>query len=140
MHDQSGRAAQRVVERVAATILAVQDAVLRDELIRAMLSMLGDHLARIVQELLLKPLTLPENPVYHEIVTTLEARGETRGEARGEARGKADAMLRLLAARGVPVHDEARARILACSDIPTLDRWFGRAITATSVAVVLADN
>ena len=140
VHDQSGSRARKVVERAAATILEVRDPTLRDELIHAMLSMLGDHLNTIAQEILMKPLVLPENPVYKELVTTLEARGEARGKTEGRAVGKAEALLQLLSARGVAVHDEARARVLACRDLPTLDRWFDRAVTATSVAAVLADN
>jgi len=137
VHDQSGARARAAVERAAETILAVEDPTLRDELIRAMLTMLGDPLRRIVQEILsMKPLVLPEDPLVTEFINTFEA----RGEARGKAEGKADALLQLLTARGVAVDDEARARILACRDLPTLDRWFLRAVTATSTAAVLADN
>ena len=62
------------------------------------------------------------------------------GEARGEARGKADGLLLLLRARGVAVDDVARARVLDCRDLAVLDRWFLRAVHATSVAAVFADD
>jgi hypothetical protein len=54
-----------------------------------------------------------------------------------DVRAKADAILAVLDARGVAVPDDVRTRILACADIPTLDRWIRRAATLkTAVAVV----
>jgi len=118
------------------TILAVEDAELREELLRAMLSMLGEPLAKIVKEMLMKPLVLPDVPIYNEIVTALEARGEVREKVRG----KVERVLRLLATRGVAADEAARTRITECRDVARLDRWCDRAVTATSVAAVLADN
>ncbi|MEN8653914.1 hypothetical protein ABCR94_25740 [Streptomyces sp. 21So2-11] len=57
-------------------------------------------------------------------------RGEADGEAKGKAEGKADSILQLLAARSVPVSDAAAQRITDCTDLNTLNRWFGRAVTA----------
>jgi predicted transposase/invertase (TIGR01784 family) len=54
-----------------------------------------------------------------------------RSEGRSE--GQARAILALLAARSVPVSDEARLRIEACRDSELLDRWIVRAATAGSV-------
>jgi predicted transposase YdaD len=107
--------------------------------------MLGEPLVRYAQEILsMKPLVLPENPVLQQVITALEARGEARGKAEGkaegEARGKADGLLLLLRARGVAVDDVARARVLDCRDLAVLDRWFLRAVHATSVAAVFADD
>ena len=39
---------------------------------------------------------------------------------------------------GIPVGSEARARILAGAEVPTLDRWIARAATATSAEEVTA--
>ena len=39
----------------------------------------------------------------------------------GEARGKAEAILAVLAARGIAVSETLRARILACTEVATLD-------------------
>ncbi len=60
--------------------------------------------------------------------------------AKGEARGRAEALVTLLAARGITVETEVRDRILACRDIPTLDRWVALAASATSAADVLDDD
>jgi hypothetical protein len=62
------------------------------------------------------------------------------GEARGEARGKARAVLAVLAARGLAVSDEIRSRVLACTDLSTLDRWIARAATASTADDVVRDT
>jgi hypothetical protein len=59
------------------------------------------------------------------------------GLQQGLARGRAEDILRILAARGVSVDDPARQRILTCTDLATLDRWFNRSLNATHLAAVL---
>lgn len=54
-----------------------------------------------------------------------------------EALGTAKAVLMLLADRAVEVHEEARARILGCTDPDLLRRWLVRATSADSVEEVL---
>ncbi|REG15340.1 hypothetical protein ATI61_12616 [Archangium gephyra] len=66
-------------------------------------------------------------------------RGIRRGLAQGRAEGRAEDVLRILDARGLHVTDEARQRILSCTDISTLDRWFNRALKASTLANVLGD-
>jgi hypothetical protein len=56
-----------------------------------------------------------------------------QGEAQGEVRGKAEALIAVLAARGLTVSPGQRERIVACGDIATLDRWLWRAVTAATV-------
>jgi predicted transposase YdaD len=70
---------------------------------------------------------------------TLIERGMRRGLDRGRAEGRAEDVLRILAARGIHVTDEARQRILSCTDLFTLDRWFNRALRASTLANVLGD-
>jgi Uma2 family endonuclease len=78
------------------------------------------------------------NPVLKAHVTRnredAEALGHTRGKAEGFVRGKAEAVLTVLAARGIAVGDAARVRILDELDPGQLDRWLARAATCTSVA------
>ncbi|MHA5052771.1 hypothetical protein [Streptomyces sp. SD15] len=50
------------------------------------------------------------------------------GEAKGQAKGKAEGVLRVLAARGLPVSDEVRDRITNCTDLTCLDGWLDRAV------------
>ncbi len=65
--------------------------------------------------------------------------GRQQGLARGLAKGRAEGVVRILAARGVHVDDEARQRILTCTDLDTLDRWFEQALRATTLSDVLED-
>jgi hypothetical protein len=39
----------------------------------------------------------------------------------------------------VAVGEEAQQRILTCTDVATLDRWFDRALNATTLSDVLED-
>ena len=54
------------------------------------------------------------------------------GVASGEASGRAQAILGVLAARGLAVPDLVRARVSAARDVATLDRWLALAATAGS--------
>jgi hypothetical protein len=56
----------------------------------------------------------------------------------GETSGKVAAILAILATRGIPVSNETRSHIEACRDVPTLDRWITRAVTAASAEEVIA--
>ncbi|MPZ25398.1 MAG: hypothetical protein GEV12_02845 [Micromonosporaceae bacterium] len=53
--------------------------------------------------------------------------------SQGEARGEAKALLTLLAARDIPVNDDARTRITECTDLDQLDTWVRHAATATTI-------
>jgi predicted transposase YdaD len=74
-----------------------------------------------------------------ELIERGVQQGLAKGLAQGVARGRAESILRLLAARGVLVQEEARQHILACTDLAVLDRWFDRALNATSLSAVLDD-
>lgn len=65
---------------------------------------------------------------------------EARGEARGRAAGKAEDVLTVLAARGLEIPDPIRARVLACADLATLDRWITRAVAVESAAAVIEED
>jgi hypothetical protein len=61
------------------------------------------------------------------------AQGRAEGEALGRAEGEATAILTVLAARGIPVPDSARARITGCTDLTVLETWIGRAALIDSI-------
>lgn len=61
------------------------------------------------------------------------------GEAKGKAEGKAEAVLRILDVRGVALTAAERQQVTASTDPAQLDRWFDRAITATTATEVFAD-
>jgi uncharacterized protein len=60
--------------------------------------------------------------------------GFDRGDKHGFDRGQRQALLSILAARGIPLDAETRARIEACRDPNLLHRWVTRAVTITRAA------
>ena len=52
----------------------------------------------------------------------------------GVTEGLVAAILDLLAERGIDVDDRSEAKIRACEHLPSLKRWFRRAVHATEVA------
>jgi hypothetical protein len=67
-----------------------------------------------------------------ELMTSIADEFIEQGWVKGQARGRAEFVLRILATRGIDVDEGARQLILACTDLDTLDRWFDRALNATS--------
>ncbi len=65
--------------------------------------------------------------------------GREQGLAQGRLQERAELVLRILTARGVHADEAARQRILSCTDGAVLDRWFDRALNATSLSEVLDD-
>jgi hypothetical protein len=61
-----------------------------------------------------------------------------RGKAEGRAEEAAEAVLTVLAARGIDVPDDARQQITECADLEQLETWIRRAATATSVEELFA--
>jgi hypothetical protein len=58
-----------------------------------------------------------------------EAKGREEGREEGKAQGRAEAILQLLSARGIQPTPDVNARVMACRDVPTLDKLFRRALT-----------
>lgn len=58
------------------------------------------------------------------------------GKAKGIAEGKAKMLEQLLDTRGLPLTSELRARVMGCDDDLLLQRWFIRAVTASTLAEV----
>jgi hypothetical protein len=57
----------------------------------------------------------------------------SEGEAKGKAEGEANLLLRVMAARGLPIPDDKREQVRSCTDTAQLERWADRAATATSI-------
>ncbi|HSN99419.1 MAG TPA: hypothetical protein VLS89_14080 [Candidatus Nanopelagicales bacterium] len=64
-------------------------------------------------------------------------KGRAEGRAKGRAEGQAKAILAVLAARGIPVSDAIRARILRCTDLARLRVWIRRAAVESSASAVV---
>jgi predicted transposase/invertase (TIGR01784 family) len=60
--------------------------------------------------------------------------GLAEGHKSGLAEGKRDALLRLLARKGISLAEEERRKVAACADVATLDRWFDNALVAHTLA------
>ena len=84
--------------------------------------------------------TVPVSALFddRQISRVLDGWVSARGEARGEARGRAQAVLGVLAARGVVVDAATRACVLDCETIAVLDRWLAGAATATDLDAFVA--
>jgi hypothetical protein len=76
------------------------------------------------------------------VVEALIAKGNPeirRREAAAEAKGVAEAILKVLEARGVAVNEEERQEILRCQELDRLDRWLRRAVLASSAGEVTSE-
>ena len=54
--------------------------------------------------------------------------------ARAKAKGKAEALLLVLIARGLPISQDIRERVLSCEDASALERWLERAVKIEATA------
>jgi hypothetical protein len=136
VHDQRGRDAQEVVRAVVEVIEAEPDAQLRQVLVQAMISMLGDPGVAVVREMLMNPIVIPPSPAY----LALRREIESIGEARGEVRGEANALVVMLEARGFTVAGADRARITGCDDVTLLRRWITRAVRANALDDIFVEH
>lgn len=73
-----------------------------------------------------------------EFLREILAKGHAKGRDEGRVQGEADAVLAVLAARGIQVSDESREHITACTDDDQLQDWIRRAATAETIDDVLA--
>ncbi|WP_437323553.1 hypothetical protein [Sorangium sp. So ce381] len=64
--------------------------------------------------------------------------GELKGMRAGKLEGKRDTLLRLLARADIVLTESESARIQACTDIATLDRWIDNVLAAKNAAEVLS--
>lgn len=132
VHDRYGPEAQAIVERATDLIGTIPDGALRRTLIRHILGVLHEKLAKTIQEVSMDSQKIPVSPALQRLGEEFQAMYGERLEARGEAR----MLLKLLAARGLPVDESVRARILACDETAALERWAEAALTAGSIDAV----
>lgn len=90
------------------------------------------QLARIALEKLMRP-------ANYEFQSDFARKYFSEGKAEGEVAGKADLLLKLLQLKGLAPTPELRARVLACTDEATLERWAGRVLVASGLDEVFAD-
>jgi hypothetical protein len=138
MHDRYGPEAQAIVERATDLIETLADEALRRLLLRRILGMLHEKLLTLIrQAATMDPHKIPTSPALQRLGEEFQAMyGQQLG---AEARGEAGALLKFLAARGFVVPEAWRARVVACDDVATLDRWITRAARAATLDEVFAD-
>ena len=64
--------------------------------------------------------------------------GELKGLREGELKGLREALLRLTTRAGLTLTEDDRARVQACEDAATLDRWIENVLGAKTAADVLS--
>ncbi|MFI5676602.1 hypothetical protein [Streptomyces cellulosae] len=62
------------------------------------------------------------------------------GRAEGEAKGRAEAIVRILGARGIEISGAVRERVMDCTDLEVLGVWLGRSLSVTSAEELFAEE
>jgi hypothetical protein len=127
-----GPEVRRVMER-AIEVTEALPADLQEAQRDAILGVLDERMTAWLEEMRMDPAKIPMTPSARRLIALLNRR-----EDRAAARGKREALVALLAARGLAPTEKERAVIEGCEDWGRLDRWVVKAATATSVAEVLA--
>ena len=89
-----------------------------------------------------------QDPNVQELIREWEdkgrAEGRTEGRAEGRTEGRADEarslLLKVMAARSLPVTPDVRARIDREPDLARLESWLEAAVTATAIGDVFRDS
>jgi len=78
-----------------------------------------------------------DNPAILAIRAESKIEGKLEGKVEGKIEGRQETLLRLLARAAIAPSADARARIRACHDVATLDRWIDNVLGAKSITDVL---
>ena len=85
-----------------------------------------------------------QDPNVQELIREWEDKGRAEGRTEGRSEGRADEarslLLKVLAARSLPVPPDVRARIDGEPDLARLESWLEAAITAPSIGDVFRDS
>lgn len=74
------------------------------------------------------------------VFATIREEYIAEGEARGHLQGMTTMFLHLLDQRGLPITVEVEQQVARCQDDAQLQRWFDRALVATRIEDVFADD
>lgn len=83
--------------------------------------------------------------ILEDLMTTIEWKSEfiegfhRQGLEQGLEQGKAEYLLKIIDARRIAVTGQERQQVTSCTDLTQLDRWFDRALTATTAADIFKD-
>ncbi len=117
----------------------------RDEGTRALLAQLYLYLLRAAEpdvdaEQIRTILLDVAGPQGREDVMNAGEQLIEQGRAEGLAKGFRAAVMEVVGARRIALSDRGRARLSACHDVATLQRWLVRAATAGSEAEIFAED
>lgn len=112
---------------------AVEDERLRQATQEGILSVLHPSVLEKVRSAAMIDINqLPKNPALEQWKAELRAEGAVKGEAR--------LLLHILRRRGFVVDADVEARLLATTDLARIERWADRALDASSLDAVFADD
>ncbi|WP_437956629.1 hypothetical protein WME76_35370 [Sorangium sp. So ce119] len=77
-------------------------------------------------------------PFVQKLIDRGVREGELKGMREGRLEGKRDTLQRLLARAGIGLTENESARIQACTDVTTLDRWIENVLGAKTATEVLS--
>jgi hypothetical protein len=103
-----------------------------------------DDLAKLYYDLVISALSDAARKAFeamhlknYEYQSEFARKYVAEGRQEGMAKGMAEAILQVLAARGVEVPEAVRQRVLSCTDPAVLDGWVRRAALAATAAEVV---
>jgi hypothetical protein len=132
-----GPEAHRVAMR-AIELTEELPAPLREAQTRAILAILNPRLVALIREMAMDVDKIPETKASRALRLFFEERGKAEGKTEGRAQGKREALLAVLAARGLSPTKAERTSIDALTDLTVLDRCIQAAVTVASVGAMLA--
>ena len=77
-------------------------------------------------------------PFAQQLIDRGKLEGLREGKIEGKIEGTRDALLRLVARAGIALSEDDRARVQACTDLTTLDRWIDNVLGAKTAADVFS--
>jgi predicted transposase YdaD len=116
-------ALDRAVQAIRAAGLPPEE---RADALTAMTVLGGVHGTRELLYSLVRRAEMKDSVIYQDILE--------EGRVEGRAEGRAEDILRVLARRLGEVPASLQARVRACTDLDTLDRWLDLAVDAATVA------
>ena len=81
-----------------------------------------------------------QDPNVQELIREWEDKGRAEGRTEGRADEARSLLLKVLAARSLPVPPDVRARIDAEPDVARLESWLEGAATAVAIGDVFQDS
>ncbi len=97
-------------------------------------SRLGDAMMRLVED------SMVSGEPMSEFLKKYYREGRADGLAAGKAEALAQATLKVLTSRSIPITEEQRTLLLLCRDAERLERWFEQAFTVQSVDELLGSK